>query len=108
MYECVGGGRGGAHVERGKGSISKHFFGSFLEGGFQLGDSSVLEHLHLIYMQGRGDPRVVFTSTKHCFTLILTSVNLSLSFSEISLAPYTSLPISFMCVLLRKGGINVK
>ena len=67
MYECVGGGRGGTRVERGKGSVNKHFGGSFLEGAFQLGDSSVLEHLHLIYMQGRGDPRMVFTSTEHCF-----------------------------------------
>ena len=98
MHECVlcGRGRGGARVERGKGSINKHFLGHFLKVV-----SSVLEHLHLIC-------RMVFTSTEHCFTLILTSVKLSLSFSEISLAPYTSLPTSFVCALLRKGGINVK
>ena len=85
-----------------EGEHQQTFFGSFLEGGFQCLRTLTFD------MQGRGDPRMVFTSTEHCFTLILTSVKLSLSFSEISLAPYTSLPTSFVCALLRKGGINVK
>ena len=60
MYECVlyvrvcvvwdGAGRCTCREREGERQQTFFFFLSFLDGGFQLSDSSVLEHLHLIYI----------------------------------------------------------